>query len=198
MFSLIGGLAGVLLSGLHRTIWRFPSVSDVWRISLAVLLSVLVTTSLTFAYNRLEGTPRALPPLHACACMFFLTFGRLLAQARHRQRMSLSTKVGSSPAQGLASTATLVIGLNSVASSLIRAAVEFGSQQKVVGVIAERPRQVGRVFQGLRVVGVVDDLLKAIDDFAVQGIVVNRVAVCVPRSALPRGFQDHLSAVARV
>ncbi|OYZ99146.1 MAG: hypothetical protein B7X99_09135, partial [Rhizobiales bacterium 17-65-6] len=60
-FSFVAGLLFFPILGINRSLWRYSTFGDFLRIGAASLLVVLAATTLTFAFNRLEGLARAIP-----------------------------------------------------------------------------------------------------------------------------------------
>jgi hypothetical protein len=68
------------LSGLHRALWRYTALNDLWRVFRAAVLVNLTLLPFLFAWNRLEGFPRSTPFLATALLTVLLSFGRVLAQ----------------------------------------------------------------------------------------------------------------------
>src|ERR1700733_1597785 len=59
--SLVTSGAVFVGGGVNRSVWRYSSVVDYLRIVALTAIIVLLVVCAIFAYNRLEGVPRALP-----------------------------------------------------------------------------------------------------------------------------------------
>ena len=46
---------------VHRTMWRYISLSDAFQLMAAVTIALLLALLASFTLNRLEGIPRSLP-----------------------------------------------------------------------------------------------------------------------------------------
>jgi FlaA1/EpsC-like NDP-sugar epimerase len=152
-FTLIA--AGVfLLTGLYRGIWRYASLPDLFNITRAVTLTVLIFLPVMFLLTRLESLPRstlfidwfvliALLGAPRLAYRLFKDRGldHILERARHRPVpvLLISTKEG--------------------ADTFIREVTrDPRALYRVVGVLADTPSRVGREIYGAPVLGTIDSL----------------------------------------
>jgi O-antigen biosynthesis protein WbqV len=68
------------LFGLHRAIWRYTALNDLWRILQAAALANLLLLPILFSWNRLEEFPRSIPIVGT----LFLAVGLSLGRIRRR------------------------------------------------------------------------------------------------------------------
>jgi O-antigen biosynthesis protein WbqV len=149
------------LSGLHRALWRYTALNDLWRVFRAAVLVNLTLLPFLFAWNRLEGFPRSTPFLATALLTVLLSFGRVLAQvmASRSPRSSSGWRTdGGRPA--------VVIGDPGEAGDFIsqlRRGIDRAPQ--IAGVVAVDEGRHGRTVRGVEVLGSVGNLaaiLKAI------------------------------------
>lgn len=65
--------ATALALRVHRSMWRYASIGDLFRLAAVVAISVLALVFLVFLVNRLEGVPRTLPFIQGA--VLFLALG---------------------------------------------------------------------------------------------------------------------------
>ncbi len=77
--------------GLYRGVWRFASLTDLVRITKAVLTGTTILVLLLFALNRLSTMPRSVPVLFALFQLLLLMGPRLLYRLIKDRRLGLSS-----------------------------------------------------------------------------------------------------------
>jgi FlaA1/EpsC-like NDP-sugar epimerase len=134
---------------LHRGIWRFASLPDLWNIFRACIIGALTLTILLFMWNRLEGIPRSIFVLYPILLMFFLGGPRLtyrmwkdhslnLAKVKHGKRV-------------------LIVGAGSAGDMLVRDMLREGAYYPI-GFIDDEPKLMKSEIHGIRVLGKIDDI----------------------------------------
>jgi lipopolysaccharide/colanic/teichoic acid biosynthesis glycosyltransferase len=158
--------------GVHDGIPRYFSVHDALNLAKAVLLGELMTCVVLFTVTRLEGIPRSTPVIHALIFGAGLVTARAFAHFARRDR-----KFADRPQQSEAEH-VILIGLTDL-SSLYMKVLEACApgQQRVVAVLDEETRSVGRSINGVRVFGPPSHLSSLIEEFAVHGVRIDRVVV---------------------
>jgi lipopolysaccharide/colanic/teichoic acid biosynthesis glycosyltransferase/fluoride ion exporter CrcB/FEX len=199
--TTVATLVTSIVLGGAKGFWRYPSIADIGKLAVTGGLISTLTTVFMFALNRLEDIPRSLPFIQCLIIIALLCFARAFArfhmlyrrQRRANMAFELNGPLAAAPA------AILVVGINSVSSAFIRATAEFSNgRYRVVGLIASKHNQVGRVFHGLKVLSDVTKIDEALDELKVHGIVVERIAVCIPRHQLSDDARTALFAIAGV
>ncbi len=170
--SLVFSIISFLLFRLHDGMPRYFSVHDAFDILKATVFSQLLTTVSLFTITRLDGIPRSTPIYQAAILAAGLVTIRIIAQAlqnggaatRHRDY-----RIGET---------IIIIGATEVSSLYIRLldAVSSG-RRRVIALLDDRPRLVGRSMCGVRILGVPHQLSSVIDEFAVHGIQTDRVII---------------------
>ena len=61
LLTMLTAVPVLLVAGLNRTLWRFTSLNDCLRITLAVLVTVLAAVAAGFSLNHMDGVARSLP-----------------------------------------------------------------------------------------------------------------------------------------
>jgi lipopolysaccharide/colanic/teichoic acid biosynthesis glycosyltransferase len=150
---------------------RYFSVYDAIEVSKAVFVAELVACIVLFSITRLEGIPRSAPIVHA----MILAAGLITVRAMAR---ILSDDRKTSIAGSFASECVVMIGSNQFSSLYIKLLkVRKPVQQRVVGILDNRPKLLGRLLDGVRIVGAPQHLEALIDEYLVHGVKVDRIVV---------------------
>ena len=152
-FTLIS--AGVfLLTGLYRGIWRFASLPDLFNITRAVSLTVLVFLPVMFVLTRLETFPRSILLIDWFVLIALLGGPRLayrLFKDRGLDHIFERVKHQSVP--------VLLISAKDGADTFIREMRrDPRAVYRVVGVLADTPSRVGREIYRVSILGTIDAL----------------------------------------
>jgi lipopolysaccharide/colanic/teichoic acid biosynthesis glycosyltransferase len=165
-FSLIAFLAFKVGDGVTS----FFSVHDALDLLKAVVCAELMTCMVLFSLTRLEGIPRSTPVIHALILAAGLISIRLFVRIFENDR------------RNACETSTfhehiIIIGSNRLSSLYIKMLEAFHQGWRVVAVLDNRAHLVGRAIEGVRILGVPQDLEAIVDEFAVHGIRIDRVLV---------------------
>jgi len=163
-FTLIA--AGVfLLTGLYRGIWRFASLPDLFNITRAVSLTVLVFLPVMFALTRLETFPRSILLIDWFVLIALLGGPRLayrLFKDRGLDHILERVKHQSVP--------VLLISAKEGADTFIREMRrDPRAVYRVVGVLADTPSRVGREIYRVPVLGTIDTLETVVEQLDRRG-----------------------------
>jgi O-antigen biosynthesis protein WbqV len=152
-FTLIAAIV-FLLTGLYRGIWRYASLPDLFNITRAVSLTVLVFFPVMFVFTRLETLPRSTLLIDWFVLIALLGGPRLtyrLFKDRGLDHMLERVKRQSIP--------VLLISAKDGADTFIR---EMRRDPRavyhVVGVLADTPSRVGREIYRVPVLGTIESL----------------------------------------
>jgi len=184
-----------LTAGLYRGIWAFASVRDLSQILRAVSVAVVAFTLIAFLVTRLEGVPRTVPFIAWFILLAGLGGSRMaLRLARERRLSALWERSGGGRVN------VLVVGAGDEADLFIRA---VGSNPqtpfRIVGVIGENDRRVGRHIHGVDVLGTLDALPQIIErlrrlDRAPSRLILTR-AMTRLNGALVTGLLEQCNAL---
>jgi lipopolysaccharide/colanic/teichoic acid biosynthesis glycosyltransferase len=174
-------LIAFFLFRIHEEVPRYFSIHTAMDIARAVLFSELVTCMALFILNRLDGIPRSTPLIHGLLLATALVATRTVICILHGEDKSVEHHFGYGR--------IIVIGANRFSSFFIKLLNAYRpDQQRVIGVLDERPAMVGRAISGVRILGVPQHLEAIIDEFLVHGICTEQVVIA--------GDADLLSAEA--
>ncbi len=184
-FSLMAFSAFSLRDGMPR----YFSVRDAIEIAKAVLTGELMTCIVLFTFTRLEGVPRSTPVIHALILGAGLVSVRALARIADRDRKLTDRR-------HLASEHIIMIGLNDLSSFYMKFLEAFPpGQRRVIAVLDRNPRSIGRSIDGIRVLAPPAHLQSVVEEFAVHGVRIDRVAVGGEADTLP---EEELREIRRV
>lgn len=176
--------------GLHRTLWRFSTLSDYLRIVGAGILIVLCAVGIGFAVDRLESVARSLPILQGVLIVAALVGVRVAMRLRHNARKTEPPRALSEPEHSGRTETVLVFGLNSIAELFLQSVKEFAADRvKVAGLLGRSERHTGRLLRQHTILGATEQLDSVLKDLEVHGIFVDRIVVT-------QAF-DNLSPLAR-
>ncbi len=153
LFTAISGIV-FLLSGLYRSIWAYASVRDLWAILRGVTLAVLIFLPIGFITTRLADIPRTTPVIVWLILLALLCGSRLFYRVIREGRLSASWAQA-----GHGQCPVLLYGAGDAADLFIRAlASNPHAPYRVIGVIAENDKRVGRELHGVKVLGTLEQL----------------------------------------
>jgi FlaA1/EpsC-like NDP-sugar epimerase len=145
-------------SGLYRGVWRYASVTDLWAITKAVTLVILIVAFAMFLWTRLEALPRSVLVINWFILMALLGGPRFLYRLAKDRRFDLS-----SGAVSQKQIPVLLVGAGDEAELFIRALRQSGDMDyRIVGIIAENERRVGREIHGVGVIGTTGNLTEIV------------------------------------
>lgn len=146
-------------SRLYRGVWAFSSLKDLSQILKAVTIAVIAFTLAAFFLTRLEGVPRTAPIIAWFILMAGMGGSRMLLRLSRERRLSALWE-----RSGGGRTNVLLYGAGDEADLFIRS-INSNPQApfKIVGIIGENKKRVGRVVHGLDVLGTAENLPKIVE-----------------------------------
>jgi len=170
--SLVSSLFAFQAFRISTVIPHYISVVDVIGLAKAVVFAELVTATVLFVATRLDGIPRSVPVIHAVILAAGLGVSRGLAVVGQRRRR-LADRPRSSAAEHV-----ILIGLNDLSVLILRYLQGFAPEQRrVIALLDEDPRWIGRHVNGVPVFGPPAQLDALIEEFAGHGVGTDRVVV---------------------
>jgi lipopolysaccharide/colanic/teichoic acid biosynthesis glycosyltransferase len=182
LLSLAFSLLAFQVCGISNIIARYISVSDLLDIAKVVLAGELMTATVLFAVTRLEGIPRSVPAIHALILGAGLIAYRGLAYRglAYRGLVNLAGKQGRHTDQLRRATKenVILIGLNDWSVLLMKyLQAQAPERRRVIALLDEDPRWIGRSVNGVHVLGPPGYLEAAIEEFAMHGLCTDRIIV---------------------
>jgi FlaA1/EpsC-like NDP-sugar epimerase len=156
-----------VISKMYRGIWRYASVADLQRISLAVALSTLTIALVLLMLPRQEPpVPRSVILLDPILLLLFLGGSRLGYRVWKERR--LRNLLGS-PGRPV-----VILGAGDAAADLLKNLARAGDW-RVLGLLDDNPAKRGRQIQGVSVLGTIEELV----DFAPR-LGIERAIIAMP------------------
>jgi len=199
--------AGVfLVTGLYRGIWRYASLPDLFSITKAATLTVLIFLPVTFVVTRLETLPRSTLLINWLVLIALLG-GPRLAYRLFKDRGLDHAFERTIPPQIVP---VLLISARDGADTFIRETVrDRNAVYRVVGVLSDTRSRVGREIYGVPVLGTIDELEavvarldrrgnrpqklivtpQGLEGTAIRGLFERADALAIPLARLPRATE---------
>ncbi len=141
-------------TGLYRGVWRYASIADLWAITRAVSIAVLIFSFVMFLWVRLETLPRSLLVINWFVLMALLGGPRFFYRLLKDRRVDFSTDAANGQR-----IPVLLAGAGDGAELFIRSLARADdASYRVVGIVSERAGRVGREIHGVPVMGTFDEL----------------------------------------
>lgn len=154
--------------------------------------TVVITTIVTFDLTRLAYIPRSLPAIHLFVLLALMAGWRwVYSSLAHRH------EIGVAQARKQRTEHILVIGANRWAwlySGMMVEALMHG-RRKIMAILDENPRLLGRSIHGHQVIGEIRDIEAVLEEYAVHGVAITRVVVAGLKENISRGSWTHLESV---
>lgn len=186
--------AGVIFVAgrLDRGLWRHSSIADYLHIVTLTAVAVLLSVSLAFAINRLDGIPRSLPILQSILIVGSLVSARVIVRLWSEKR-----RISGGSAGGHADSpqTILIVGINAISDLFLRSVREYAPHHRIAGVLGIDTIVTGRMIQRNEVLGTVEDLHGVLESLHVHGVAVDRIVVTAPRRRLSQRAMDVLADV---
>lgn len=152
--------------GLYRGLWRYASLPDLKRIFVAVIMGTITGLSVLWLLGLLANIPGSVILLAPLLLLLIMGGSRLIYRAWKERRLY---SMESNEAK-----LVLILGAGSTAVNLVK--VLAGSRDwHVVGMLDDDPRKLGTRLQGVRVLGVINELPQW-----VQKLNVGHVIIAIP------------------
>jgi len=161
LFTLIA--AGVYMYlDLYRGVWRYASINDLFAITRAVTLVILIFLLAMFLSARLNNLPRSYLAINWFVLMALLGGPRFIYRLAKDRRIDLRLEDVSSPR-----IPVLLVGAGDAAEEFIRSLNRAtDTNYRIIGIVSESVGRVGRNIHGVPVLGTTDsiaDVIKALD-----------------------------------
>ncbi|MGH0280231.1 nucleoside-diphosphate sugar epimerase/dehydratase [Sinorhizobium meliloti] len=159
------------LSGLYSRNWKYGSVSDLFIILRAVLLTSLLLVSLLFFSTRLTDIPRTVVPMQSLLLIAFLAAARLSFRAEELALRRTVFKSGRSrDAQDDNRIPLLLIGASDAADLYLRAlARDPNATYTPVACLDRSEDQTGMSLRGVPIAGRIQDFERVVAELQQQG-----------------------------
>ncbi|MBS28113.1 MAG: nucleotide sugar dehydratase [Alphaproteobacteria bacterium] len=176
--------------GLYRGIWRYASMNDLIQITKAVTLAILIFVPVLFISSRAEFLPRSLPMINWFVLMALLGGPRFIYRLFKDRHFELTVDDSGKPG-----VPVLLVGAGDEAEAFIRdISRQPGAAYRIVGILDEKGRRVGRQIRHVPVHGTTDELSGVMRRLALRGERPQRLIVT--KRGLDPSYMRHLLDVA--
>ena len=170
IFTVIAATAFWFM-GLYRGIWRYASMNDVIQITKAVTVVILVFLPVMFLWSRAEFLPRSFPIINWFVLIALLGGPRFAFRMLKDRRLEISFET-----TGKSGIPVLLVGAADAAETFIREmARQRGSAYRIVGVLDEKGRRVGRHIHNVPILGTPENLPVILRRLALRRIYPQRL-----------------------
>jgi FlaA1/EpsC-like NDP-sugar epimerase len=135
--------------GLYRGIWRFASLPDLRRISMALGLAALAVPALLAMIQRTADVPRAVLVLQPILLLMLMGGSRFFYRSWKDGHLALF--------QVRPATSVLVLGAGHAAATLLHDLIR-SREWRVVGMLDDNPTKHGRMLVGVPILGAMNDV----------------------------------------
>ena len=168
LLVLISVVPVFLLSRLYSFTWAYVGLEDLLLLARALATSALVTGALFVLLRGQEfflGFPRSV--LLIAYVLLFLFMAGLRLSKRAYLQWSVARK------HGIGKERTLIVGARDEGEEILRSMRQSQkSAYAPLGFVDTHPSRVGATIHGVRILGIVDDLVRIIPEYGVQTIVI--------------------------
>lgn len=155
--------AALLGSGLYRGLWRYASLRDIRQIAFAASLATVAIPVVTLLARLDVIVPRSVLFIFPVLLIFFMAGSRLAYRMWREHRLTVVTREQGEP--------VIVLGAGSAASRLLRDLAN-STLYKAVALLDDDPEKLGRVIEGVRVVGRTDEYAQFARQFNTNTVIV--------------------------
>jgi O-antigen biosynthesis protein WbqV len=172
-----GAVAALLLAGLPlrlpRQYWRFASLPELLASSGAAAGGAALFWVALLLFGVWRPANIGFPVIHALVLAALLAGPRIAARLQHAGRAGPLSETPAQPA--------LLVGAGDGADLFIRAlAQERSPAYRVVGILSQRARQLGRRIHGLPILGTVEDAATVLDGLREEGRLPAQIILATP------------------
>ena len=173
LFTVIAAIV-FLGSGLYRGVWRYASLNDLFAITRAVSMTVVIFAFAMFIWMRLEPLPRSVLVIEWFVLMALLGGPRFVYRLVKDRQFGYDVEVSGS----VAPVRILLVGAGDGAEMFIRALKRDGhAPYLVVGILSESRSRVGREIHGVQVIDILENIQVAVESLRDRGIAPQRLVL---------------------
>jgi len=181
--SFLTSVLFFVLFSMQRELRQYTSLSDIIRVTVAVSVSVIVTTFVVFVINRHIGVARSVPLIHFLILLFFLLLSRAVMRTVHKGKMNADQ--GFSSGTQAPQEYVLVVGVNMLAEFYTTAVRKLlDDAVEIVGIVSNDVSSHGKRLGSHPVLGHVKYIPHFLQEYSVRGIKVTKVVVCLKADEL--------------
>lgn len=164
--------------GLYRGIWRFASITDLKRITVAVLVGTTLIFFFLFVFDRVQGVPRSVPLIYLVLQLLLLAGPRLFYRFLKDHRLVLHN-----------AQRVLIVGAGRAGEILVRDMLQDAHSAYIpVAFVDDKLKQQGGELHGIQIHGTTDQIPEL-----VKRLSVDLILLAIPRASTTQ--MQHLLAL---
>jgi lipopolysaccharide/colanic/teichoic acid biosynthesis glycosyltransferase len=173
--AILCAIPALLLFRVSDGLSHLFSVQDALAVCAAVAAAVASSSLILFVFTRLEGIPRSTPLIYGLVLGAGLTFDRAVARVFHRkawkERVSLVPATGPQNLRRI-----IIIGADRFAALTIKL-LDHQRPRTIqpIAVLDARPAFIGRSVCGVKIVALLQDLQKVLEEYNVHGVDIDEI-----------------------
>ncbi|MBI1774398.1 MAG: polysaccharide biosynthesis protein [Proteobacteria bacterium] len=171
LFTLVAAVV-FWWAGLHKRVWRYVSLDDLFAIVRAVFLVNLVFLVTLFMVTRLAEFPRSTLAIDVFVLTGLMAAPRVLYRLSQDRAFKALFERG-----GARRVPVLLIGWGDAADLFARRATAADATYRIVGLIEDRTEWQGRRVRGMEVLGRAADLPSVVERLTHRGIRPERLVI---------------------
>jgi len=161
------------LMRLYRGLWRYSSIPDLIAIIKAVTLALLLSYTIIFITNRLQGVPRSLPFIQWLLLLAMLGSPRFIYRIWRDRRLGIHANLHIAR-----KIPVILIGAGESAELFLRDTFSGLSQHyHVVAIVDEKSSRTGSTIHNVRIYGTLEELPAIITSLAQKGLKPQRLII---------------------
>ncbi|HIC59006.1 MAG TPA: polysaccharide biosynthesis protein [Rhodospirillales bacterium] len=164
------------LMKMYQGVWRYASLNDLFNITKASSLTILIFIIILFAVTRLEDLPRSLPIISWFVLIALLGGPRFLYRLLKDRRLDFHLDKDAH-----LRVPVLLVGSGDSAELFIRDISRTDSNYRVVGIVSDIAARVGRNIHGVKIMGTIDQISAVVQKLANMGAKPQRLIVTSER-----------------
>jgi len=149
--------------GLYRGIWRYASLPDLKRILLAVASAAMAAPLVLLMLRIPALVPRSVLVLDPMLLFLIMCGSRIAYRLSKERRLYTFANLQAKP--------VIVLGAGDAAASLVKDLTR-SHEWRVAGVLDDNPENHGRLLQGIKVLGRVDELTAIAGKMQIQHAII--------------------------
>ena len=195
--TVLTGAASLIVSRLHRGVWRLSTLSDYLRICGLSVFIVVLSLAFGFLGNRLQNISRALPVIQIVFTVLGLVGLRVTARLLFAWSHKNIAHATARPDYARDTRTVILVGLNRLTMLYVRSVEDLAnSKVRVAGIITDQASNHGRSLGKYPILGRSTDIEAIVANLAVHGVFVTHVCIMMSREELGSAAFDELSAAA--
>ena len=155
----------------YRIIWRYVSLSDLWKLFKAITIAELLLVILIKEFSEfsiflsnLEGFPRSIFVIDGILTLFFCGTVRISKRVVKEVFMGHTGKKGKN---------TLIIGAGNIGEMILRDILRQGCKEFYpVGFLDDDERKIGTYLHGVKILGPIKDFKKYVEKLKIEAVII--------------------------